>query len=293
MCSEGLIERYVNFYTDFAFKKFFGTAANKDLLISFLNALLKLEGENVITDLTYLNAEQLGSTHEDRRAIYDVYCTNQKDERFIVEMQRAEQQFFKDRSLYYCTFPIQDEAKIGEENAKLDELKRARWNYKLHPIYVVGILDFKLKDNKKDRIVTTVKLKDDDNDVFNNNLAFIYVEMPKFCKQENELEDMLDKWIYAMKNLYMFRNRPEVLNERIFKRLFEIAEIANYSRAELNEYRDSLKYFRDYANTIDFAEKKGEHKQQLSIARNMLDKGMDIDLVSELTELSVDEIKNL
>ncbi len=288
-----MIERYVNFYTDFAFKKFFGTAANKDLLISFLNALLGFSGENEITDLSYLNAEQLGATHEDRRAIYDVYCINQKDERFIVEMQRAEQLFFKDRSLYYCTFPIQDEAKVGEENAKLDESKRSKWNYKLHPVYVIGILDFKLKENKKDRIVTTVKLKDDDNEVFNNNLTFVYVEMPKFCKQEDELDGMLDKWLYAMKNLYMLRNRPEVLNERIFKRLFEIAEIANYSRTELNEYRDSLKQFRDYFNTIDFAEMKGERKKAVEIARQMLAKSMSVELISEITGLSAEEIDHI
>ena len=71
----GLQERYVNFYTDFAFKKLFGTEANKELLRSFLNSLLN--GEENITKLTYLNTEQLGTQEIDRKAVFDVYCENE------------------------------------------------------------------------------------------------------------------------------------------------------------------------------------------------------------------------
>ena len=90
MCIPGTaMSRYINFYTDFAFKKFFGTEANKEFLISFLNALLELEGEKEIADLTYLNTEQLGFSNNERRAVYDVYCTTKEGERFIVEIQKA------------------------------------------------------------------------------------------------------------------------------------------------------------------------------------------------------------
>ena len=104
MAIDDLIERYANFYTDFAFKKLFGTEANKDLLVSFLNSLL--DGKEKITDLTYLNSENLGSTEYDRKAVFDVYCENEKGEKFLIEMQKAEQQFFKDRSVFYSTFLI-------------------------------------------------------------------------------------------------------------------------------------------------------------------------------------------
>ena len=95
---EGLHERYINFYTDFAFKKLFGTEVNKELLRSFLNALL--DGQEVITNLTYLNTEQLGTQEPDRKAVFDIYCENEHGEKFLVEMQKAEQQFFKDRSVF-------------------------------------------------------------------------------------------------------------------------------------------------------------------------------------------------
>ena len=103
--------KYINPYTDFGFKKLFGTPLNKDLLISFLNSLF--EGKEVVSDLTYLNGENLGNGYGDRRAIFDVYCENEQGETFIVEMQKAEQQFFKDRSVFYATFPIQNQGKKG------------------------------------------------------------------------------------------------------------------------------------------------------------------------------------
>ena len=128
MCSEGIIERYVNFYTDFAFKKLFGTEINKELLVSFLNALL--EGKEVVRDITYLNTERLGTQEYDRRAVFDVYCQNEKGEYFLVEMQKGEQQFFKDRSIYYSSFAIREQAPKGV------------WDYELKSIYTIGILNF-------------------------------------------------------------------------------------------------------------------------------------------------------
>ena len=100
----GFQERYVNPYTDFGFKKLFGSEVNKDLLISFLNALLHEEQQ--IVDITYLPNEHIGEFELDRKSIFDVYCQNDKGEHFIVEMQKAEQKFFKDRSVFYATLPI-------------------------------------------------------------------------------------------------------------------------------------------------------------------------------------------
>jgi predicted transposase/invertase (TIGR01784 family) len=91
--------RYINPYTDFGFKKIFGEEASKPLLIDFLNALLP--EKNKIVDLTFKNTEQLGGTEIDRKAIYDIYCENDKGEKFIVELQKAKQNYFKERTIYY------------------------------------------------------------------------------------------------------------------------------------------------------------------------------------------------
>ena len=92
------MSRYINPYTDFGFKKLFGEEASKDLLADFLNTLLP-ERHRIHT-LEFHNPEQLGPAKTDRRAVFDIYCENNKGEQFIVEMQKAEQENFKDRSLY-------------------------------------------------------------------------------------------------------------------------------------------------------------------------------------------------
>jgi predicted transposase/invertase (TIGR01784 family) len=98
-------EKYINPFTDYGFKRLFGEEPNKDLLLDFLNELLK-EEQGQIIDLTYLKTEQLGVSDIDRKAIFDLYCENEKGEKFIVELQKSKQNFFKDRTVYYSTFPI-------------------------------------------------------------------------------------------------------------------------------------------------------------------------------------------
>ncbi len=307
MPSEGIYERFINFYTDFAFKKFFGTPANKEFLISFLNALLKLEGNEVIKDVKHLNTEKLPIVESDRKAIYDVYCENNKGEKFIVEMQKASQINFIDRSIYYASFPIQEQGEKGYIR-EMDD-KKVYWKYELRKVYVIGVLNFIIDDNPNhNEVVTHAKIRYDeyDNELYSDKLEFINIEMPKFKKSEDELENMLDKWFFAMKNLYHLADRPKALREAIFKRLFNLAEISKYKPNELLAYRDSLKDYRDYYNTIDYAEIKGrkegreeglvegrvegEQAKAYEIARQMLADGFPIDTIAKYTKLSPDEI---
>lgn len=204
-------ERYVNFYTDFAFKKLFGTEANKELLMSFLNALF--DGREKINGLTYLNTEQLGQTASERRAVFDVYCENEKGEKFLIEMQKSEQNYFKDRSIYYSTFPIQEQA------------PRGIWDFRLQKVYVLDILDFCFDDTDEHYLHHEVQLTDKKSRrVFYDKLTYIYLEMPKFKKTEDELQSDFDKWLYAIKNLCSLMERPKVLQDAVFQRFFEQAE---------------------------------------------------------------------
>ena len=277
-----MIGRYVNPYTDFGFKLLFGTPVNKDLLIGFLNALFR--GEQEVTDVTYLNAEQLGRAEWDRKAVFDVYCENVKGERFIVEMQKAKQKYFKDRSVFYSTFPIREQAKVGD------------WDYELKSVYTVGILNFVFDEDKDDEEYYhhEVKLMDvGRKEVFYEKLTFIYLEMPKFRKREEELETLFDKWMFVLKNLATLLDRPAALQERVFKRLFETAEIARFSESEMRDYEESLKNLRDLGNVLNTAKEEGRKEKTLEIARNLLQAGIAEDVVAATTGLSVEEIQNL
>ncbi len=232
-------DKYVNIHTDFGFKRIFGTEFNKELLISFLNALL--DGEQVIRDVHYLNNEHLGESIGSRKAIFDVFCENEHGEKFIVEMQNVYQKFFKDRSIYYATFPIREQAHPGD------------WDFHLKSVYTVGLLNFVLDDDRysDDCFHHEVKLMDvEKKTVFYDKLTFIYVEIPKFNKTEQELVSMFDKWMYVLKNLSRLMRRPAALQERVFTRLFEQAEIAKLSHHELQQYESDMKAYRDIVNAI-------------------------------------------
>ena len=303
-------ERYVNPYTDFGFKKLFGTELNKDLLISFLNALF--HGKPEITDLSYMNTEHLGEGIVDRKAVFDVYCQLTDGSRIIVEMQKAEQQYFKDRSIYYSTYPIREQGHKGE------------WNYHLKNVYTVGILNFTFPDGEypDDSMIHEIKLKDvADNHVFYDKLTFVYLEMPKFNKKEEELETMFDKWMFALTNLARLLERPKALQERIFTRLFEQAEIAHFTPDEREEYVASKKEYWDYYSTMKtsfdkglaegmekalaegmekgLAEgmekgmEKGLSQRNVEIARSMKAKDYAIGDIADITGLSPEEIEAL
>lgn len=285
-------DRYINPYTDFGFKMLFGTEMNKELLISFINSLLS--GKEVIRDLTYLNTEHLGTSEADRRAVFDVYCENERGEKILIEMQRGEQQFFKDRSLYYATFPIHEQGEKGE------------WDYRLKAVYVIGILNFKFDSEDDNYFHHEVQLMDVcTKQVFYDKLTFIYLEIPKFNKSEDELVTMFDKWLFVLRNLSRLMARPAALQDRIFTRLFEAAEIAKFTKEQYEAYEESLKVYRDWQNTIVTAEQKGMAKgmaegiakgrmeQNIANARSMKLAGLDYEIISQVTGLSKDEIDKL
>ena len=295
-------EKYINPFTDFGFKKLFGTEVNKDLLMDFLNELIRSTGK--INEVTYLNSEQLGRLEDDRRAVYDIYCKTETGETFIVEMQKARLNFFKDRSVYYASFPIRDQGLKGD------------WDYCLNAVYTVGILNFVFNESKddKDYYHSEVKLMDTrKKTVFYDKLTFIYLEMPKFNKGVDELETRFEKWLYVLKNLPKLHALPSQLQERIFEKIFRVAEIAKMNKQELAEYEDSLKKYRDLNSAIETAKMEGEIKgeikgkikgkmegkiegkmeEKIEIAEKAIEMGMTIDDVIKLTGLSEEQIKGL
>ena len=284
-------ERYISLLTDFGFKRIFGTKPNKDLLINFLNSLF--EGFQVIKDVKYLNSEHVGDVFAERKAIFDVYCENERGEKFIVEMQNA------------SIFPIREQAPKG-----------ADWNFKLDHVYIVALLNFDMSEESfdKDDINHDVGLLDKKtHKVFNDKLSFKYVKIAKFDKTEDELVTLYDKWLYVLKNLSRLDERPAALKEKVFTKLFKEAEIAKFTPTELKEYEDSLKAYRDVKNSIDTALEKGREEgrekgreegreegraegreqRNIEIAKKMLAAGMDMDTIINMTDLSKSEIEKL
>ena len=283
-----LKDKYINPLTDFGFKKLFGIEPNKELLIDFLNQLLP--AIHKVKTLSYTKNEQLGDNKHERKAIFDLYCESQSGEKFIVEVQKAKQNFFKDRSVYYSTFPIQEQAQKGN------------WDFKLSAVYTIGILDFVFDEHKnQEEILHTVKLKDQKGTIFFDKLTYIYIELPKFQKTEKQLHNQFEKWLYVFRHLANLQNRPKVLQEKIFLKLFEVAEIASFSSEERVQYEESLKYYRDLKNVVDTSREEGlkegreegREEEKIQIAKEMKVDGFAIEKIIKYTGLSKSDIEEL
>ena len=275
--------KYINPYTDFGFKKIFGEELSKPQLIDFLNSLLPEKDK--IASLTLKNNEQLGTNAIDRKAIFDIYCENEKGEKFIVELQKAKQNYFKERTIYYSTFPIKEQAEKGE------------WNFNLTAVYCIGILDFTFDDyeTETERVeyLHTIKLKNQHGKVFYDKLTYVYVEMPNFLKTETELENRLDKWLYFIKHLEDFQNIPTIFSDDVFEQAFEQAELSKLDQTDLDIYESSLKVYRDLKNTIDTAFDDGKIERNVEFAKMMKIEGETQYKIKRYTGLTDDEINRL
>ena len=278
-----MISKYLNPYSDFGFKKLFGEEASKELLVDFLNQLLPPHHQ--IAELNFKNSENTADTTDDRKSIFDVYCESVTGERFIVEMQNTKMEFFKDRSLFYSLFPIRNQSKKG------------RWDFKLLPVYFIAILNFKGDDHGDHKFRRDVCLKDQDGDVFYDKLHFKFLQMPLFNKQEHELETHFDKWVYFLKNLESFDHIPAILNEPIFQKGFDIAEVSHLSSDQYDVYLKSVLAFNESQATLDtaFSEGKieGETAKAIEVAKTMLEEDFDISTVAKITKLTLQEIEAL
>ncbi|MDX2301422.1 MAG: Rpn family recombination-promoting nuclease/putative transposase [Microscillaceae bacterium] len=288
------IGKYINPFTDFGFKKLFGTEFNKDLLIDFLNEVLG--DREKIKDLRYLNTEKLGKNKQSRKSVFDLYCENEKGETFIIELQNIGHKYFKDRSIYYATFPIQEQALKGKE-----------WDYYLKSVHTICILNFGFEDEEDiHRYYREIKLLDTQTyKVFYDRLSFYYLEVPRFAKTEEELETNFDKWMYVLKNLHQLEKIPKALQNKIFKKLFNEAETAHLTPEEMKAYEQSLKDYWDEYSILKSAKElakeegklegklEGKDERNHEIALMMKKNGEPIEKISKYTGLSKEEIEKL
>ena len=234
--------KFIDPLSDWGFKKLFGTEANKEILLEFLRDLFP---DKRIEEIAYLNNENQGLSESDRKSVFDVVCRTVAGDRFIVEVQKKDQRYFMERSLYYSTFPVQEQGLRGD------------WDFRLTPVYMVGILNFALKHDcpggiaaenaGNPKLIHRYDLRErETGELMTDNLHFVFIEVGAFDRKEEELESVMDKWMFVL-----------ALQERIFRKLFEAAQIAAMPHEEQVLYRDNMMTENDYRNCIDFAREEG------------------------------------
>ena len=278
---------FIHPLTDWGFKRIFG---DKELLMDFLNSLL--EGERVITDLSYLNTERLAEESDGRKTVYDLYCETDTGEYIIVEMQNKRQSFFKDRALLYMAKSVVDQAKKGNG-----------WDFELTAVYGVYFVNFLLDKNEdlgyfcKDIAMIDKRT----GKVFNNKFRQIYIELPRFMKSEADCDSFLEYWIYNLVNMNKLKEISFKDRKAIFGRLEKLASQANLTEEERWRLEEDWKNYNDFFNTLDFAKEegraegleKGRSEEKLEIAKNLKAMGLSLEAIRQATGLSTEEIEKL
>ena len=276
--------RFINPFTDVGFKRIFGQEINKDLLIDFLNALL--EGEKRVKDIRFLDKELLPEYENDRSLIYDIYCTDENGEQFIVEMQNREHVNFRERTLYFLSQAI---ARQGE--------KGTGWQFDLKAVYGVFFLNFRLSDLPQ-KLRTDIVLCDrDTHELFTDKMRYIFLELPLFDKEENECETDFERWIYVLKNMETLQRLPFKARNAVFQKLEQIVDIAALSKEDRMKYDESIKVYRDKLAIMAFERQKGQAEGRaegkLEVARNLKQMGLATEAIAQATGLTAETIEAL
>ncbi|ACU03972.1 Rpn family recombination-promoting nuclease/putative transposase [Pedobacter heparinus] len=279
---------FIDAFVDFSFKRLFATEESKPILIGLLNHLFK--GRKYITEIEYGKNEFPGEIAQEGGAVFDVYCTDVNGSKFIIEVQRGNQEYFKERALFYVSRAISEQAPKGD---------RKGWAYKLTEVYLLAFLeDFNLPDSPKSEYVQDICLANRHTGIiFYDKVGFIFIEMLNFVKGSDELYTELDKWLYALKHLTEFKQRPEYLSGPEFDQLFTLANYASLTPEERDMYNSSLKRKWDNKNVLDYAVKTAEQKareeERARMALKLLAKETPTDEIAELTGLTIEEIEML
>lgn len=282
----------INLLTDFGFKRMFGTEPYKKNLISFLNAFIKPYFGSV-TDISYRPTEQLGLLPNEKRLVFDVYCETQEDDKVLVEMQKASQEFLKDRLIAYSARTISNSLVKGDRR------------YNFPPVISIILVDFEIPELKgKDDFMMHVTLKDDENKIFSEKVTFILVDLTKFAAKMNfgQLTDERRKWCYAIKNMWRMTDTDIPTEDKIFHELYEDCKISKLSDMEKKEYEKSILEYDDVKDALDYhrrlakAEGRAEGKAEgtaeakLQIAVKMQKAGIDMATITLTTGLTEEEI---
>ena len=310
--------KYIDPLCDFGFKKIFKESGQKQLLIRPLNVIFGLD----IADLEIRDGERQGETPEDRNACFDLFCVSSDGKKFIVEVQLLRQEYFLDRAVYYTTFPIAEAAQKGVVSG-------SSWDFAFPPVFFLGLLNFDFRElngqqaSTRDQFIHRFSLRDDrTGELMTDRLHFAFLEISRFDKKKEECEGFEEQFLYMMKNLPIFAERPaEWEEDPYFQTMLKEAEFARMTRQQKEQYRKEMRRDWDYKNTMDYAVARGRAEgkeegkaeglaeglaqgkeegiaegkieEQQAIARRMREQGLSVEMIAACTKLTEEQIRAL
>jgi predicted transposase/invertase (TIGR01784 family) len=277
--------KFADVTNDVAFRKIFGNENRKEVLISFLNAVLLLKNDDQIASVEILNPYQLPTIRGGKVTIIDVKAKDQNQKSYIVEMQVAPVDGFDKRVLYYASKSYSAQIERGDEYKKLN------------PTFFIGILNFEITQNP--HYISRHKVVDiETSENVIKDIEFNFIELPKFNKIESQLETIIDQWVYFIKNAENLEVIPQNISDKGLKNAYQDANKHSWTKEELDEYDYALMREQDEIGKLEFAEKqgiqKGIQKEKVEgIKKAIIQNKLSIEDIAEIFEVSVSFVSDL
>ncbi len=272
--------RFVDIKNDIAFRKIFGNENRKEVLISFLNAVLLLDHNHKIVNVDILTPYQMPDLKGGKVTIVDVKAKDQNNKTYIVEMQVAELDGFDKRVLYYAS------------RSYSGQIERGNQYEQLKPTFFIGILDFEGTPNTS--YISRHKITDiETGNSFIKHIEFNFIELPKFNKQANELTTIIDQWVYFIKNAENLEVIPENINDEGLKFAYHDADKHNWTKEELEAYDYVLMREQDDRGRVTLAVRRALQKEKETFATSLLKSGFSVDEVVKHSNLTIEQVQEL
>jgi predicted transposase/invertase (TIGR01784 family) len=271
---------FVDIKNDIAFRKIFGNENKKVILISFLNAVLHLEGKNRIKSIAIENPFQLPILPTYKTSIIDVKAKDFKGNTFIVEMQVADVTAMDKRLLYYTSKEYSQQIVSGEKYTELN------------PVIFIGIFDFnftKGDDYFSHHAICNVKTQER----IIKDMDFYFIELPKFLKSAKDLDNVMDKWVYFIKEAENLDVVPDNLDDEGLTEAYSFANKNTWTKAELEAYDYAAMREQDEKGRVTAAVSKAELNTKEVMAKKMKEDNEPIDKIIRYTGLNEEQIENL
>ncbi|MDR0515796.1 MAG: Rpn family recombination-promoting nuclease/putative transposase [Fibromonadaceae bacterium] len=256
---------------DMPFKKTFANESEKEPLIVMLNVFLARKLKHPIVDVHIKNPYVPGQTFESRDAVFDILCYDAKGNKFLVEVQVGRQAFFVKRVLFYACMAVTNNAEKGE------------WNFNYPPVYTLSFMDFDL-DFKNNDVIQYISLSNEDHpEIRYDYINMIFVRLPLFHKTLEECSTLQDKLIFSLRHAHELEFKPKEFGEGVFDKIFDIVQIARFSKEERAKYEANMMNQRDqYAilkcakdDGIAIGEARGEARGREEVF-SLLESGMSL-----------------
>ena len=282
--------KFVDVKNDVAFRKIFGNEKKKVILISFLNAVLELQGLDRIQAVTLVDPFQLPRIRGEKASIIDVRAKDARGRSFIVEMQVAEKDGFDKRIQYYMCKDYASQINIGDDYPKLK------------PVYFIGILNFGFFPGKN--YFSKHLIVDEETGVCTlSDLKFRFIELTKFKKKEDELQTIVDKWTFFIKKAHKLQMMPSNTNDEGLLTAYEEAEKHNWTKKEYDAYINAGMRAQDAKGELSFAKKKGEEigeargmkigekKAKIEVVMRCLKGGIGVETTAQIADLPIEDVQ--